>query len=77
MATAEPIRGTTGTTDFLARPLAATKFEIRNPKSEYRNSKHFQMTKNSMLQTLRKPHLIKVLQLCILKNVHKKQEVDG
>ena len=26
------------------------------------------MTKNSMLQTLRKPHLIKALRLCILKN---------
>ena len=37
----------------------------------------FQMAKNSMLQTLRKPYLINALQLCILENEHKKQEVDG
>ncbi len=30
-----------------------------------------------MLQTLRNPHLINALRLCILKNEHKKQEVDG
>jgi len=48
-----------------------------NSKYENRNTKQFQMTKNSMLQTLRKPHLINALQLCSLKNEHKKQEVDG
>ena len=36
----------------------------------------FQMAKNTMLKTLRKPHLINALQLCILKNEHKKQDVD-
>ena len=68
----------------MARPLAATKFEIRNskseyrnPKSEYRNPKQFQMTKNSMLKTLRKPLLVNALRLCILKNAQKKQEIDG
>ena len=30
---------TAETTDYLARTLAATKFEIRNPKLEIRNSK--------------------------------------
>jgi hypothetical protein len=48
-----------------------------NSKYEYRNTKEFQMTKNSMLQTLRKPHPINVLRLCSLKNEHKKQKVDG
>ncbi len=56
---------------------ASGRNQIRNSKYEYRNMKQFQMTKNSMLQTLRKPHLINTLQLCILKNEHKKQEVDG
>jgi hypothetical protein len=48
-----------------------------NSNIEYRNTKQFQMTNNSMLKTLRKPHLINALQLFILKNEHKKQEVDG
>nr|CAJ70838.1 unknown protein [Candidatus Kuenenia stuttgartiensis] len=48
-----------------------------NSKYEYRNTKQIQMTKNPMLQTLRNPHLINALRLCILKNEHKKQEVDG
>jgi len=43
-----------------------------NSKYEYRNTKQIQMTKNPMLQTLRNPHLINALRLCILKN-----EVDG
>ena len=34
-------------------------------------SKQIQMTKNSMLQTLRKTHLINALRLCIFKNEHK------
>jgi hypothetical protein len=46
-------------------------------RNQIRNTKQFQMTKNSMLKTLRKPHLINGLLLCILKNEHKKQEVDG
>ena len=37
----------------------------------------FHKTKNSMLKTLLKYNLINTLQLCILKNEHKKQEVDG
>ena len=32
-----------------------------NSKFEYRNTKQFQTTKNSMLKTLRKPHLINTL----------------
>ena len=47
------------------------KIEIRISKYE-----QFQMTNNSMLQALRNPHLINALQLCILKNELKKQEVD-
>ena len=35
----------------------------------------FQMANNSMLQTLRKPHLINALQLCILKNEHKNKKL--
>ena len=59
-----------------SKPGAASgRNQIRNTKIEIRNN--FQMTKNSMLQTLRKPHLINALQLCSLKNEHKKQEVDG
>jgi len=46
-------------------------------RNQIRNTKQIQMTKNPMLQTLRKPHLIYALRLCILKNEHKKQEVDG
>jgi hypothetical protein len=45
-------------------------------RNQIRNTKQFQMTKNSMLRTLRKHHLINALWLCILKNEHKKQEVD-
>ncbi|QII10979.1 hypothetical protein KsCSTR_16000 [Candidatus Kuenenia stuttgartiensis] len=56
----------------MARPLAATKFEIRISKY-----KTISNDKNSILQTLRRHHLINALRLCSLKNEHKKQEVDG
>ncbi len=55
-----------------ARPAAATKFEIRNSKFETISN-----DKNSKLHDIRKSYLINALRLRILKNKHKKQEVDG
>ncbi len=54
------------------RPQPKLKYEIRISKYET-----ILNDKNSMLKTLRKPRLVNTLQLCILKNALKKQEIDG
>ena len=47
---------TAETTDYLARPLAATKSEIRNPKFEYRIlNKELRMSKDKNVSSFEIP----------------------